>query len=41
VVKERAFRVSSEAVRIQVAQLGDDACTLGAVALVAEQLQKQ
>ncbi len=41
VVKERAFRVSSEAVRIEVAQLGDDAGTLGAVALVAGHIQKQ
>ena len=41
VVKELAFRVSSEAVRIEVAQLGDDAAALGAVALVADHLQKK
>ena len=41
VVKERAFKVSSQAVRIEVARLGDDAASLGAVALVAEQIQKK
>jgi len=41
VVKERAFRVSSQAVRIEVARLGDDAASLGAVALVAEHIQKK
>lgn len=34
VVQERAFEISAEAVRIELAQLGDDAGALGAVALV-------
>lgn len=36
VVNERAFRVSSQAVRIELTMLGGDAAALGAVALVAE-----
>jgi hypothetical protein len=41
VVQERAFEISAQAVRIELAQLGNDAAALGAVALVAEQIQKK
>jgi glucokinase len=40
VVKERAFAVPAEAVRIAISQLGADAGVLGAVALVSEERAK-
>ncbi len=38
VVRERAFEISAKAVRVELAQLGDDAGALGAVALVLQEI---
>jgi len=41
VVRENAFDISAKAVRIELAQLGDDAAALGSVALVIQEIRKQ
>jgi glucokinase len=41
VVQERVFEISAQAVRIELAQLGNDAAALGAVALVLQEIRSK